>query len=427
MSAPVRHRRLIALAIVLVAVAVFVVLMATRPHPQRRQLQTPAPLVTIHQVDAARPPITVEGWGTVEARRAINLVPQVSGKVVEMSESMRVGAFFGADEVLVRIDPTDYRLAVEQARSQVAQAEYNLATVREEARIARDEWERLQQDDLAGEGLGGTTPNALLFREPQLRQAEAQLAAARAALARAELDLSRCALTVPFAGRVLEDQVDLGQYVRAGEVLGRIYDIETAEITVNLTDRDLAWVRVPQGPDDTTVGSAAAVAGEFAGATHTWTGRAVRLGGAIDQASRTVPVVVEVRDPYAAGGGRPPLLKGMFVRVIFTADPPPGSVTIPRRGLRPRDEVWVLDQDDRLRIRTASVVRAGVENAVISGGLRPGDRLITSNLQYVVDGMSVRVNGAPGRDAHDGTPGGAAPAASDASTASATAAGGPTP
>ncbi len=402
MSAPIRRRRLIAVAIVLAAVAVFVILMATRPQPQRRQLETPAPLVTVHHVDAVQPPITVEGWGTVEAQRAINLVPQVSGKVVEASGSMRVGAFFAADEVLVRIDPTDYQLAVEQARSQVARAEYDLATVREEASIARDEWDRLQRDDLAGSGLGETEPNALLFREPQLHQAEAQLAAARAGLARAELDLSRCNLTAPFAGRVLEDQVDLGQYVRAGEVLGRIYDIGTAEITVNLTDRDLAWVRVPRDPGDTTAGSPAAIEGEFAGATHTWTGHAARLGGAIDQASRTVPVVVEVDAPYAVEGDRPPLLKGMFVKVIFAADPPAGSVTIPRRGLRPRDEVWVLDQEDRLRIRSVRVVRAGVENAVIGGGLQPGDRLITSNLQYVVDGMAVRVNG-------DAATGGATP------------------
>ncbi len=393
MSAPIRRRRLIAVTVVLGAVVIFAALVALRPQPQRRQPASPAPLVTVHEVTATQPPIEVEGWGTVEAKRVINLVPQVSGKVVEVADAMRVGAFFTAGEELLRIDPTDYRLAVEQARSQVARAEYDLATVREEAQVARSEWRRLQQDGLATDDLTDTPPNALVFREPQLRQAEAALEAARASLAQAELNLDRCTLTAPFPGRVLEDSVDLGQYVRAGEVLGRVYDIEAAEITVNLSDRDLAWVRVPQSPDDPTVGSEAVVRGEFAGATHTWSGRAARLGGAVDEASRTVPVVVEVADPYVRQGDRPPLLKGLFVHVVFASDPPAGSVTIPRRGLRPRDEVWVRDGDGRLRIRQAEVVRAGVETAVIGGGLRPGDQVITSNLQYVVDGMAVRVDG----------------------------------
>jgi len=398
-SAEIRRRRTIAVAIVLGAVAVFAILIATRPHPKRRQLQVPAPVVRVHEVTAEAQPIVVEGWGTVEAKHAINLVPQVSGKVTAVSPAMLAGAFFDAGDVLVRIDETDYRLAVEQARSQVAQAEYSLATVREEAHLARAEWERLQQDTTAVEGLTGAEPNALLFREPQLRQAEAGLAAARAALARAELDLSRCTLTAPFTGRVLEESVDPGQYVRAGEILGRIYDIETAEITVNLADRDLAWLQVPQGPLDATEGSPAAVVGEFGGRTHTWAGRAVRLGGAVDQASRAVPVVVEVASPYARAGERPPLLKGMFVKVVFEAPPPAGSVTVPRRGLRPEDRVWVLDDHGDLRIREVTVARAGVESAVLTSGLVPGDRLITSNLQYVVDGMPVRVNG--GEDGSD--------------------------
>jgi RND family efflux transporter MFP subunit len=392
-TAKIKHRRLVASGIVLGAVIVFAGLLALRPQPERRKPQTPAPLVTIHEVTAEQPPITVEGWGTVEAKRAINLVPQVSGRVTSVSERMQAGAFFDAGEVLVRVDETDYRLAVEQSRSQVAQAEYSLATVQEEAHVARAEWERLQRDGDAGGELTDAEPSALVFREPQLRQARAALDAARAALELAELNLARCTLTAPFAGRVLEEAVDLGQYVRTGEVLGRIYDTEVAEITVNLADRDLAWIAVPREQDGAG-GTTAIVRGEFGGRTHDWQGKAVRIGGAIDEVSRTVPVVVEVGDPYATDDGRPPLLKGMFVQILFRAEPPAGSVTIPRRGLRPRDEVWVLDDEDNLRIRQVEVARASIETAVITGGLQPGDRLITSNLQYVVDGMAVRINGA---------------------------------
>ena len=390
MTSQIRHRRLVALGIVLVAIIGLVVLLRLKPHPQRQKPQAPAPLVTIEVVTDEHPPITNTGWGAVRPRRSISLVPQVSGQVTAVSANLRAGTFFAVGEVLVEIEETDYLLAVKQTRSQVAQAEYALAAAQEEARVAREEWERTSRDALPESGLQGAEPNPLVYREPQLRQAEAGLEAARASLDQAELSLSRCRLTAPFAGRVLSETVDLGQYVRAGEVLARIYDTDVAEITVNLPDRDLAWIRVPQTRDDPVTGSQATVVGEFAGREHTWIGRAVRVGGAMDQTSRTVPVVVEVADPYEREGDRPPLLSGMFVSVNFANDPPPGSVTIPRRSLRPDDQVWVLTEDDNLQIRTVEVARAGVNSAVILAGLAPGDRLITSNLQYVIDGMPLR-------------------------------------
>ncbi len=406
MSSSILRRRLIATGIVIGAVAVLAVLVATRPKPERRKPTVPAPMVTVHRVDTEQPPITITGWGTVRPRRSITLVPQVGGRVVTVSENLRTGGFFAAGEVLVQIEDVDYQLALQQARREVAQAEFNLATAREEARVAREEWARTSADALNGSSLESAEPNPLVYREPQLRHAEAGLEAARAALAQAELNLDRCRITAPFAGRVLDETVDTGQYVRTGEVLGRIYDTDVAEITVNLADRDLAWVAVPRTPDDETEGSPATVSATFAGGEHAWPGRAVRVGGAIDDASRTVPVVVEVADPYAIEGDRPPLLSGMFVAVTFASDAPAGAVTIPRKALRGDGHVWLLDGENRLVIRDVTVARAGVEHAVIGAGLAPGDRVITSNLQYVVEGMTLRTNGMGG-----GQGGGAAAAA----------------
>ena len=107
--------------------------------------------------------------------------------------------------------------------------------------------------------------------------------------------------------------------------------------------------------------------------------------------ARSGPVV---NDPYRREGERPPLLSGMFVSVTFASEPPAGSVTIPRRGLRPGDQVWLLDDDNTLRIRPVDVVQVGVEEAVVTAGLVPGDRLITSNLQLVVEGMPLRAGSA---------------------------------
>ncbi len=340
-----------------------------------------------------QPTVLVTGWGTVQPKRSVSLVPQVSGRIEAVSPNLQAGAFFAAGEVLVEIEDTDYRLAVQQAASQVAQAEVNLATARQEARVAVEEWERTLADAGQGSALAQAEPTALTFRQPQLRQAEAGVAAAQAALAQAELSLSRCRLTAPFAGRVINESVDPGDFVMAGSVLGRIDDIGVAEITVSLPDQDLAWIDVPRRPGQARQGSPVSVRGEFAGVQHAWPGRVARLGGAVDEATRTVPVVIEVDAPYAPAGDRPPLISGLFVAVEFASAPPVGSVTIPRRALRPGNLVWILDQDDRLRIREVTTLHAGEDNVVLASGLAPGERLITSNLQYVVDGMLLRAEG----------------------------------
>jgi RND family efflux transporter MFP subunit len=360
------------------------------------------PVVAVQTVDTEQPPLEVTGWGTVQPRDTVDLVPRVGGEVVAISSNLRAGGFFAAGEVLVRIETADHALAVEQARSQVAQAEVALVMAREEAAAARRDWQRTGGDAL-------TEPGPLVFREPQLRQAEAQLAAARATLVRSELDLARCEIAAPFAGKVLAATVSAGQVVRAGEVLASIHDTAVAEITVHVPDRELAWIRVPRAPDDPLPGTTARVRADFAGQQHVWPGRAVRLGGAVDQTTRQVPVVVEVAAPFRGEGGRMPLLSGMFVGVTFASEPPPGSVTIPRRALRPDDVVWLLDGEDRLRIVPVEVARTDLLTAVVVAGLAPGDRLITGSLQYVSEGMQLSPAPADGGPADAPPPGGERP------------------
>jgi RND family efflux transporter MFP subunit len=336
-------------------------------------------------------PIRIQSFGSVQAKRTVSVVPRVSGEVLYKSRHFEAGGFFTAGDVLLRIDDTDYVLAAEQARSNVAQAEYQLALAEEEAQVSRREWDRI-----GGQGLGAdpdAAPTPLVLHEPQLKLARANLEAARAALVQAELNLERCSVTAPFDGRVLESNVDIGQYIRAGTALGTLYGTDVAEVTVSIADDDLAWIAVDY--DAEGGGLPVDVSAEFAGAVHHWEGRAVRLGGAVDPRSRLVNVVIEIPDPYVRSGDRPPLVEGMFVDVLFTSAPPPGSLVIPRTALRPDDRVWVIDADSRLDIRDVTVARAGVHQAVVTGGLNPGERVCTSNLQYVTQGMPVRVAGDP--------------------------------
>lgn len=396
MSRPIVTRVLLPVGIVVIGVLILLVLKATRPSPPRRSAQVPRPLVRLYEVPATAPVLEVAGFGTVRAKRKISLVPQVSGEVVAKARGFEPGEFFTAGEVLLRIDDTDYRLAAERALAEVARAEYSLALAKEEAAVARREWEEIRQDNLDGTSRLAGEPSSLVLHEPQLNLARAELAAARAAREQAHVNLKRCRITAPFDGRVLATTVDVGQYIRAGTAIGTIYATDVAEVTVPLPDADLSWIILP-GPHregDTPAGqdgAEAIISADFAGGSHQWQGRVARLGGAIDEQSRMVPVVVEIADPYRPSGNRPPLVEGMFVEVRIAGEPPPGSVAIPRTALRDRDRAWVVDYQGVLEIREVTVARTGIEQAVITSGLRPGDKICLSSLQVVSNGMLVRI------------------------------------
>lgn len=377
-----------AAAIVVAGLLVTVILVKTASRPERQVPPPSRPVVMVHEVEVDQEPVRVRGFGSVKAKRSVELVAEVRGRVVMVSPRLEPGAYVSAGEALLRLDDTDYALAAAQARANVAQAEVTLAQAQEEVQVARREWEQLG-GAAGGAGAAGE-PGPLVLRLPQLNLARAGLEAARAALHQAEVNLSRCTLAAPFDGRVRHADLDVGDFVAAGAAIGSVYATDLAEVTVPVADADLAWIAIGRQGDSVLP---VEVRAEFAGARHTWPGRAVRLGGAVDARSRQVPVIVEIPDPYRGDEGRPALTEGMFVEVLFSTPPPAGAVVIPRSALRPDDIVWVVDAEGKLSLRKVTVARADIEQTVITDGLSVGERVCVSALQYVTDGMEVQVGG----------------------------------
>jgi RND family efflux transporter MFP subunit len=373
--------------LIVIAAAVFgaVAMYKAKPEVKKHDPIVLPPLIRIHEVEISSCQFIVHSQGTVSPRTESLLVAEVSGRVIEVSDSFVTGGFFEAGDALVRIDPSDYRQAVSTSRANVARMKLQLAREEAEAEVARREWKDL--------GKGEATP--LTLHEPQLADARAALEAADAALEQAERDLSRTELRAPYAGRVRIKIVDVGQFITRGSPAGTIYAVDYAEIRLPLADEDLAYLDLPliyRGGKDEQPGPAVMLTADFAGREYSWQGRIVRTEGEIDPASRLVHVVARVKNPYGRGEDpdRPPLAVGLYVRAEIDGRIAKDVAALPRAALRGDDTVLVVDDENRLRFRKVRILRRTRETVVIGSGLSQGERVCVSPLEAVTDGMKVR-------------------------------------
>jgi RND family efflux transporter MFP subunit len=359
-------------------------LASQREAPPRVETVQYAPLVRTIAVRPEARTITVRGHGALRARTRVDLVPQVGGEVIAIHPGLRAGGRFAAGEVLLEVDPIDYELAVARARADVEGTETALVALDAEARAAREEWLELQPE--------APVP-PLVAREPQLREAAARREAAIAAVRSAELDLARTKLRLPWAGRVVEALVDLGEVVRVGQSVGSVYATDVFEVALPLRQDQLRWVSLADDGDD-AAGTSATVSADVGGRTVELTGRAVRLEAELDPASRLARVVVELRPDGLPREIATRLLPGLFVRVALDGGRLPDVVTLPRVALREDGIVWLVE-DGRLRFAHADVRHSENGDVIVSG---LGEAIVvTSELEVVTDGMAVRIDGGSGQ------------------------------
>ena len=383
-----RVQMLLAAGIIIVGVLIALVFIKLKKTPQRKEQEVLTPLVKVEHLERRDIQMVIRGYGTVSPRVQVEIVPQVSGKVVWVNPQFKAGGFIRRDEQILKIDPRDYDLAVRQADAAVAEAQVKLDLERAEAKVAREEWQQLNPDEEP------TSP--LVFREPQIRQAQAKLESANAGLATANLNLERTQLSLPIDALVMNENVDLGQYVMIGQSVGAAYGIESMEIEVPLEDRELAWFDIPgntisvNGTKGSAKGLIAQVKAKFAGAEHIWWGRVVRTTGQVDKTSRLISVVVEVPEPFDGSDSKPPLLPGMFVEVLIEGNILKNAIAVPRDAMRNSNEVWVAE-DGQLNVQPLDIVRADRDFAYARSGLDDGDMIIISSLDTVVEGMKVRI------------------------------------
>jgi RND family efflux transporter MFP subunit len=368
------------LAVIAVSVGAYALLQISRPEPEKNEAgPRPVSVYTaeVSQEDASLEVIT---QGEVRSRTEIDLVSQVGGRVTSVSPEFVEGGRIQPGVALLQIEDTNYRLALSQAQARMADAELAVQQALADQDVAR---KQLRND-----------PNAsdLALKKPQVAQARAMRQAAAAGLEQAQLDLARTSITLPFEGRVADTRVHIGQFISPGTVLGKVFGTELVEVRLPLNNRQLASLGLPIGyiapaGGGLTVQFTAQVAGQ----QHQWLGKLVRLDASVDAETRMLYAIAELADPYGESVSTTgmPMAVGLFVDARIQGRQLPASMSIPGSALRAGNVVYVINSENRLEIRTVDVAHSTPQKAVISDGLKPGEKVVTSAIRNPIQGMAI--------------------------------------
>ncbi|MES1927055.1 efflux RND transporter periplasmic adaptor subunit [Salinisphaera sp. T31B1] len=377
-------RFLLPVIVLAISVAVAFIVLDTKPTAPRAQAKPrQARLVTVTPAEAAPPTLDLQANGTVEAADATELRARVSGQVVALTDRLAPGTRFDKGDVLARIDASDYRIALSNARSELASARAALRVEQGQQAVARRELSLVGSKVSADE-------RDLALRGPQLEQAKADVQSAQAAVDQARLDLGRTDVTAPFAGIVTERSASIGDVVTTSDTLATIAATDVYWVDVSLPVDQLRWLRAAGAAGH---GSPAAVFYPDAwGAGASVEAEVLRIQPALEADGRMARVLLRVPDPLGPdkpdGAG---LLLGAYVAARIQADIPSGSVLVDAAFVHENNQIWVMSDTGTLDIRSVNIAYRDANQAVIAAGLAPGEEVITSELTAPIQGMPIRV------------------------------------
>lgn len=308
--------------------------------------------------------ISVESTGTVKARAAVRLVPQVAGRITWISGDLRAGGFFEAGETLLKIDDEDYRLSLSQAQANLASARANLELQQAESDTAVANWKLLNPDSDAP---------PLVAKIPQMNITRASIESAQVQLDVARLNLRRTQFSLPFSGRIVESDAAVGQFISVGQSFGSAYNVEAVEIAVPLSHEELSMIEPADGR------GVRVKTGEMEVVSNI-----DRVSSELDSRSRVAIV-------YAGLPVGTEILPGTFVQVEIEGKLHESVFLIPDRAEQSYGAFWLV-RSGKLELIEPKIL-ARMKEGIVVESFNAGQGIVIGTLTNVTAGEPVDVVG----------------------------------
>jgi RND family efflux transporter MFP subunit len=370
----------LSIGVIVAAIALAFVLVATKEEPPRAEKTLEGTLVEVIQISTSTHDVDLHAKGTVVPAKEIVLQSELGGRVIWQSPELVAGGRFKSDQPILRIDPRDYQLAVEAFRSQVNRAKLDLAIEARRGEVAKREWNSFGEMDVSDE------QRALAQREPQLEATRLALKAAQSSLKKAQLDLTRTTLRAPFNAMVVSEDVDAGQLIGPQTPVARLVGTDEYHVQVSVPVASLRTARVR---DADAPGSEVRIFQRVGQETIERPGEVIRQLPDLDPGGAMARLLVNIENPLGQRGDLP-LLLGSFVDVAIGAQPIADAIRLPRVALRNGRNVYVMNDENLLEIREVQIAWTEPDAVLITGGLEPNERVVTSRIATPVPNMLLR-------------------------------------
>ena len=362
-----------------------------KPEAAKEGREIVKPVVEVLVLKPVAYKVILPSQGIIEPITQTMASAEVAGRIIWVSDKFEAGERFTVgvtpetSDVLLRIDPTDYEAALAQAQANEAEAELTLAT-----ELARQSQSKRDWDKLKSTG----APTALVLREPQVKSARSHLAAAKSAVAKAQADLARTELRAPYNGRIRSTATDLGSFAAPGSPLAELYRTDILEIRLPLSLDDYAFIDSFEGGERTL---RVDLKVEIAGRSYDWSAEIVRTEGQVDRASRSVYVVARIKTAELSekfdNTEIDLLAPGLFVKAQIHGRTFDSVFLVPRKAFYTPDNVVLIDESNRLRLRKVNILRNDGKYVLVQvgAGLEPGERVCQTALDTIIEGMEVEI------------------------------------
>ena len=321
--------------------------------------EAPPAIVEIAEATSGVMAPSLQTPGTVVSLNDSEIAAEISGRLIWVAPE---GTYLEEGDVLARIEDRDMTIAVNRLKTTIVRLE-----AREKFLVA--ELERVKK--LVAQG--NAAESRAQQGESDLVTAQQDVVDAKLQLEQAELNLLRTQVRAPFPGRVVERFAQAGEFAAPGSQIARLVDTQNLEVQAQ------APVRL-----SSFIGDGSSVEVMADGERYSSDIRAIVPVG--DDLSRTMAIRVNLPDGHN-------LVVGSAVTVGLPSAMPTDVIAVPRDALILRADgtyVFRVSEDgtaERLRVETG--ISRGLQVALVSGGITPGDRVIIRGGERLRPGQSV--------------------------------------
>ncbi|MBF0203614.1 MAG: efflux RND transporter periplasmic adaptor subunit [Desulfamplus sp.] len=381
----------------------------TKPVATRAKPVISPPLVETITLETVDHEVVISCMGKVMPSQTIALKARVGGFVTQTSEEFIPGGIYRKGDIILKLDPDDFQLAIKQQEAMLEKAQASLKLEMGKQDVARAELRLMQNTS------GKTILDSnLALRVPQLEQIKADISSIKTDLERARLNLERTVIKAPFNCMVMNIYVEEGSQISSQETLATLSGIDEYRVEATVPVDHLKWIEFPLDSGDATKTTRGSDVILITRDGETRQGELIRLLGSLTDQSRLARILIRIEDPVSLKKNRKnPLLIGSYVQADIQGKVIENVFSLPRSSVRDGNKIWLVENRNVLAgnrnelvenskdakqseksvlfIKNIEILWKNSESVFIRSGVKSGQKLVISELSSPVNGMFVKM------------------------------------